>query len=53
MFLFIDNLVFDSVFYKGKSEIPLMFELVQRLHQGTYESIFYPACGSYSGENND
>ena len=33
LFVFTDNLVFESVFYKGKSRIPLMFELVLRLHQ--------------------
>ena len=52
LFVFIDNLVFKSVFYKGNSRIPLLFELVIRLYQGTYERIFDPACGSYSGNKN-
>ena len=33
MFVFGYNLVLDSVFYKGTSRIPLMFELIFRLHQ--------------------
>ena len=33
LFVFIDNLVFDIVFYKGTSKIPLLFKLVIRLHQ--------------------
>ena len=51
--MFTDNLVFESVFYKGTSKIHLLFELVLRLYQGTDERIFDPACGSYSGNNND
>ena len=47
------NLVFESVFYKVKSKIPLLFEIVLRLYQGTDESIFDPACGSYRGNKND
>ena len=31
--MFIYNLAFESLFYKGKSKIPLLFELVLRLHQ--------------------
>ena len=53
LFVFTDNLVFESVFYKGTSKIHLLFELVLRLYQGTDERIFDPACGSYSGNNND
>ena len=33
IFKLIENLVFKSVFYKGTSNIPLLFELVIRLHQ--------------------
>ena len=33
LFVFTDNMVFESVFYKGTSKIPLLFELVIRLHQ--------------------
>ena len=33
LFVFTDNLVFESVFYTGTSKNPLMFELVLRLHQ--------------------
>ena len=33
IFVFTDNLVFESVFYKGISNIPLLFELVPRLHR--------------------
>ena len=33
LFVFTDNLVFESLFYKGKSKIPLLFELVLRLHK--------------------
>ena len=51
--VFTYNLVFESVFWKGKSKIPLMFELVLRLYQGIYERIFDPACGSYRGNKND
>ena len=28
-----DNMLFESVFYRGKSKIPLLFELILRLHQ--------------------
>ena len=52
LFVFIDNLVFRSVFYKGASKIPFLFELVLRLYQGIYERIFYPACGSYRENKN-
>ena len=45
IFVFTDNILFKSVFYKGKSKIPLRFELVLRLHQGTDERIFHPTCG--------
>ena len=31
--VFMDNLVFESVFYKGTSKIHLLFELFLRLHQ--------------------
>ena len=33
LFVFTDNLVFESLFYKGESKIPLLFELVLRLHK--------------------
>ena len=33
LFVFIDNMVSKSVFYKGTSEIPFLFKLVLRLHQ--------------------
>ena len=33
LFVFTDNLVFESVLYKGTSKTPLMFELILRLHQ--------------------
>ena len=33
LFVFMDNLVFESVFYKGKLNIPLLFEIVLSLHQ--------------------
>ena len=33
LFVFIDNLVFDSVFYKGNSKILLLFEIFLSLHQ--------------------
>ena len=33
LFVFTYNLVFESVFYKGKSKRPLMFGIVLRLHQ--------------------
>ena len=32
LFVLMDNLILDSVFYKGISKIPLLFELVLRLH---------------------
>ena len=32
-FLLIDNLVFESVLYKGKSKILFLFEIVLRLHK--------------------
>ena len=32
-FVFTDKLVFESVFYKGTSNPPLLFKLVLRLHQ--------------------
>ena len=53
MFVFTDNLVFESVFYKGTSKIPLLFELVLRLYQGTDERECDPVCGSYCGNKND
>ena len=31
--MFTDNLVFERVFYKGILNIPLLFDLVLRLHQ--------------------
>ena len=31
--MFTDNLVFESVLYKGSSKIPLLFDLVLRLQQ--------------------
>ena len=33
LFVFTNNLVFESVVYMGKSKIPFLFELVIRLHQ--------------------
>ena len=33
LFVFTDNLVFESAFYKGESKITFPFELVLRLHQ--------------------
>ena len=33
LFVFTDNLVFESVFYKGTSKSILLFEIVIRLHQ--------------------
>ena len=33
LFVFTDNLVFESIFYKGTSKILLLFEIVLRLHQ--------------------
>ena len=33
LFIFMDNLVFESIFYKGTSKILLLFEIVLRLHQ--------------------
>ena len=33
LFVFTDNLVFESVFYKGGSEILFLFELFLRLHK--------------------
>ena len=51
--MFTDNLVFTCVFYKGKSRIPFLFELVIRLYQGTNESIFDPAFDSCRGNKND
>ena len=32
LFIFTDNLVFESVFYKGTSKIPFLFEIALRLH---------------------
>ena len=34
LFVFADNLVFESLFFNGKSKITLLFEIVFRLHQG-------------------
>ena len=34
LFFFTDILVFESVFYEGGSKIPLLLEIVLRLHQG-------------------
>ena len=33
LFVFMENLFFDSVFYKGTSESPLLFEIVLSLNQ--------------------
>ena len=33
LFVFTDNLLFESVFYELTSKIPLLFDLVLRLHQ--------------------
>ena len=33
LFVFTDNLVFESVLYKGKLKRSFLFELVLRLHQ--------------------
>ena len=33
LFVLTDNMLFESVFYRGKSKIPLLFELILRLHQ--------------------
>ena len=33
LFVFTDNMVFESVFYKGASKTPLLFEIVLRLNQ--------------------
>ena len=33
LFVLTDNLVFESVLYKGTLKSPLLFELVLRLHQ--------------------
>ena len=52
LFLFTDNMVFESVFYKETPKIYLLFELVIRLYQGTDESIFDPARYSYRGNKN-
>ena len=41
LFVFTDNLVFESVFYKGTSERPFLFELVLRLHQMRGEIVLY------------
>ena len=40
LFLSIDNLVFESVFFKGDSEITLLFELVLKLHQVQMRELF-------------
>ena len=50
--VFTDNLVLKSVFYKGTSKAPFLFELILRLYQGKYERIFYPACDSYRENKN-
>ena len=36
IFVFTENLVFESVFYKGTSKNLLLFEIVIRLHQVEY-----------------
>ena len=33
IFVLTENLVFESVFYKGTSKSPMLFELVLRLNQ--------------------
>ena len=33
LFVFTENIFFESVFYKGTSKSPPLFELVIRLHQ--------------------
>ena len=33
LFVFTNNMVFESVFYKGNSKILLLFEILLRLHQ--------------------
>ena len=33
LFLFTGNMVFESVYYKGISKSPLLFEIVLQLHQ--------------------
>ena len=33
LFIFTDNFVFESVYYKGTSKNPLLFEIFLRLHQ--------------------
>ena len=40
LFLSTDNLVFESVFYKGDSEITFLFEIVLRLHQVQMRELF-------------
>ena len=64
-FVFTENLVFDSVLYNWTSKIPLLFELVIRLHklQMRWEIIFHVIhiadtqlieagiCGLSNGDN--
>ena len=52
LFVFTDNMVFESVFYKETPKINLLFELVIRLDLGTDVSIFDPTRYSYRGNKN-
>ena len=44
LFVFTDNLVFESVLYKETSKIPFLFELVLRLLYGIDERIIDHEC---------
>ena len=33
LFIFTDNMVFESIYYKGESKIILLLDIVLRLHQ--------------------
>ena len=53
LFVFTDNWVFESVFYKGKLKSTMFFETVLQLHELTLEGGIYYACGAHIRHKDD